>query len=108
MVEMGEGQGGGPPPAFDPKELICGACSNTLGQAACRFVLEKERKMEGKSLRVCVGVGDRVHGDAYMEWKCRFCCSLATYFCGGKARFCTPCHDKVFFVLYITHELYIK
>lgn len=72
MLGDGGGEGeGGPAPAFNPKELICGACSNTLGQADCR-----------------------VHGDAYMEWKCRFCCSLATYFCGGKARFCTPCHDR--------------
>ena len=28
------------------------------------------------------------------HYKCRFCCALATYFCGGKAHFCTPCHDK--------------
>ena len=27
------------------------------------------------------------------EFKCRFCCALATYFCGGAAHFCTPCHD---------------
>jgi hypothetical protein len=27
------------------------------------------------------------------EFKCRFCCALATFFCGGKAHFCTPCHD---------------
>jgi hypothetical protein len=29
----------------------------------------------------------------FSEFKCRFCCALATFFCGGKAHFCTPCHD---------------
>jgi len=58
------------PANFNPKELICGACSGMLGKNVCKE-----------------------HGDAYMEWKCRFCCAIATFFCGGKAHFCTPCHN---------------
>jgi len=55
---------------FDPKNLICGGCS-------------------GDNIEEC-----KTHGKEYIEHKCRFCCSLATFFCGGKAHFCTPCHDK--------------
>lgn len=33
------------------------------------------------------------HGTEYLAFKCRFCCSPSTFFCGGKAHFCTPCHD---------------
>lgn len=29
----------------------------------------------------------------YQNWKCRFCCSLATFRCWGTTSFCTPCHD---------------
>jgi len=54
---------------FNPQELICGPCSGNQGKSC------------------------RKHGDTYMEWKCRFCCSIATFFCGGKAHFCTPCHN---------------
>jgi len=54
---------------FDPKELVCGRCSGLDG-GNCK-----------------------VHGAEYVAWKCRFCCSLATFFCGGKCHFCTPCHS---------------
>jgi len=53
----------------NPAELICGGCSTINAECS-------------------------IHGREYIDFKCRFCCSLATYFCGGKAHFCTPCHDK--------------
>jgi len=55
---------------FNIKELVCGPCSN-INETTCK-----------------------IHGDEFIEWKCRFCCSIATWFCGGKAHFCNPCHDK--------------
>eukprot|EP01087_Luapelamoeba_hula_P013862 TRINITY_DN3_c1_g1_i1.p1 TRINITY_DN3_c1_g1~~TRINITY_DN3_c1_g1_i1.p1 ORF type:complete len:963 (+),score=199.31 TRINITY_DN3_c1_g1_i1:100-2988(+) len=63
--------GGGGGAAFDPKELVCAPCSNLGNSKSCR-----------------------VHGEDFIEWKCRFCCGVATFFCGGKAHFCNPCHDK--------------
>ena len=36
----------------------------------------------------------QTHGTDYIEWKCRFCCKLATFFCGGKCHFCNDCHSK--------------
>jgi len=53
----------------NPAELICPGCSTINAECS-------------------------IHGREYIDFKCRFCCSLATYFCGGKAHFCTPCHDK--------------
>merc|ERR1712137_772715 len=53
---------------FDPTELVCPACSGLNSKCD-------------------------THGTDYIEYKCRFCCALATFFCGGKAHFCTPCHD---------------
>ena len=27
-----------------------------------------------------------------MEWKCKFCCGPAVWFCWGNTHFCDPCH----------------
>jgi hypothetical protein len=27
-------------------------------------------------------------------FKCRFCCAIATYFCGGMCHYCDPCHAR--------------
>lgn len=34
------------------------------------------------------------HKDAFIDYKCRFCCSLALFFCFGTHHFCDPCHRK--------------
>jgi E3 ubiquitin-protein ligase MYCBP2 len=34
------------------------------------------------------------HGFEYMTFKCKFCCSPASWFCWGTTHFCTRCHDK--------------
>ncbi|XP_076822444.1 E3 ubiquitin-protein ligase MYCBP2-like isoform X2 [Clavelina lepadiformis] len=55
---------------FDPQELICGACSDV----SCAQICPK-------------------HGTDFLEYKCRYCCSVAVYFCFGTTHFCQPCHD---------------
>ncbi|KAG2484757.1 hypothetical protein HYH03_016411 [Edaphochlamys debaryana] len=35
------------------------------------------------------------HGTQYIEWKCRYCCSLASWFCFGTTHMCEPCHSLV-------------
>eukprot|EP01125_Pyxidicula_operculata_P014216 TRINITY_DN4734_c0_g1_i2.p1 TRINITY_DN4734_c0_g1~~TRINITY_DN4734_c0_g1_i2.p1 ORF type:complete len:529 (+),score=70.89 TRINITY_DN4734_c0_g1_i2:350-1936(+) len=55
---------------FDPSELICGGCSDT-GKQNC----------------------DK-HGTDYIEWKCKFCCNLACWFCWGNTHFCDECHKQ--------------
>ncbi|CAG9534611.1 unnamed protein product [Cercopithifilaria johnstoni] len=55
---------------YNPEELICGGCSDVVGAQIC-----------GR------------HGVDFLEFKCRFCCSVAVYFCFGTTHFCTGCHD---------------
>ena len=54
---------------FDPSELICPAC--------CPFTSETNCK---------------THGTEYIEYKCKYCCSVALWFCWGKTHFCDHCH----------------
>ena len=55
-------------------ELICGACA---GAAI------------GKGVKNC-----KKHGDKYIDYKCKWCCSIALFFCWGTTHFCDPCHRK--------------
>ncbi|XP_062580608.1 E3 ubiquitin-protein ligase MYCBP2-like [Saccostrea cucullata] len=55
----------------DPKELICPLCSDTTKNKVCSR-----------------------HGSDYLQYKCRYCCSLATYHCFGTTHFCDPCHSN--------------
>eukprot|EP00658_Telonema_sp_P-2_P032780 TRINITY_DN24189_c0_g1_i1.p1 TRINITY_DN24189_c0_g1~~TRINITY_DN24189_c0_g1_i1.p1 ORF type:complete len:583 (+),score=109.33 TRINITY_DN24189_c0_g1_i1:398-2146(+) len=55
---------------FDPTELVCSRCSAING-AECAE-----------------------HGAEYIEWKCKFCCSIASWFCWGNTHFCDDCHKK--------------
>ncbi|KAH3836593.1 E3 ubiquitin-protein ligase MYCBP2-like isoform X2 [Dreissena polymorpha] len=32
------------------------------------------------------------HGTDYIEYKCRYCCSVAIFFCFGNTHFCNTCH----------------
>ena len=34
------------------------------------------------------------HGTEAIEWKCKFCCSVASWFCWGTTHFCDDCHRK--------------
>lgn len=48
-------------PDFDPKELICGGCCDAKNNCT-------------------------KHGTEYIEWKCKFCCNVALWFCWGKEK----------------------
>ncbi len=55
-----------------PEELVCAACS-----------------------AVAVGAGVKncnKHGTDFIDYKCKFCCSVAMWFCWGTTHFCDPCH----------------
>jgi E3 ubiquitin-protein ligase MYCBP2 len=55
--------------SYDPKELVCGACSDVSMAQMCPK-----------------------HGTDYLEYKCRYCCSVAVFFCFGTTHFCNACH----------------
>ena len=45
-----------------------------------------------------MGVGVRKceqHGIEFTDWKCMYCCSVASYCCWGTNYFCGPCHDII-------------
>ncbi|XP_035719406.1 E3 ubiquitin-protein ligase MYCBP2-like isoform X2 [Vespa mandarinia] len=56
--------------SFDPTELVCGGCSDVARAQMCPK-----------------------HGADFLEYKCRYCCSVAVFFCFGTTHFCNPCHD---------------
>ncbi|XP_046604041.1 E3 ubiquitin-protein ligase MYCBP2 isoform X2 [Neodiprion virginianus] len=55
---------------FDPTELVCGGCSDVARAQMCPK-----------------------HGADFLEYKCRYCCSVAVFFCFGTTHFCNTCHD---------------
>jgi hypothetical protein len=57
---------------FDEKELVCGSCqAKEFGQ-----------KQSCKK-----------HGTEYLEYKCKFCCNIAIWYCWGNTHFCNNCHE---------------
>jgi len=58
---------------FKPEELVCGTCA-----------------------AVAVGAAGscKAHGTDFIEFKCKFCCSIAQWFCWGNTHFCEPCHKR--------------
>mmetsp|Transcript_11811 Transcript_11811/g.19957 ORF Transcript_11811/g.19957 Transcript_11811/m.19957 type:complete len:495 (+) Transcript_11811:782-2266(+) len=58
---------------------------------------KKEELVCGKCAAVAVGGGVKQcpkHGQDFIEFKCKFCCSIAQWFCWGNTHFCEPCHKK--------------
>ncbi|GAB6023050.1 hypothetical protein CHUAL_007142 [Chamberlinius hualienensis] len=55
---------------YDPTELVCGGCSDVSSAQMCPK-----------------------HGADFLEYKCRYCCSVAVFFCFGTTHFCNACHD---------------
>ena len=49
-----------------------------------------------------------VHGADHMLYKCRFCCSFASYFCFGHTHFCDKCHSKAWELLQGPNHEYLK
>ena len=59
---------------YDPKDLICGAHVNNYGLS---------------------GITDcKLHGKEFIEYKCKFCCNIASWFCWGTTHFCEDCHAR--------------
>ena len=59
---------------YDPKDCVCG----------------KDAKLSGVA-----GVTDcPIHGKYDIEYKCRFCCKPASWFCWGTTHFCEDCHKR--------------
>lgn len=66
---------------YDPSELVCGACSDVSCAQMCPR-----------------------HGTDFLEYKCRYFCSTAVFFCFGTTHFCNACHDDFQRVTNMTKE----
>ena len=55
---------------FNPKELVCPGC--------CDIPIDNCPK----------------HGNDFIQFKCKYCCSIAQWFCWGNTHFCEPCHKR--------------
>ena len=59
---------------YDPKDCVCGKDANLSGVAG---------KTDCKK-----------HGKDFIEYKCKFCCKIASWFCWGTTHFCEDCHKR--------------
>ena len=59
---------------YDPKDCVCGKDANLSGVA-------------GKT-------NCPKHGKDFIEYKCKFCCKIASWFCWGTTHFCEDCHKR--------------
>lgn len=55
---------------FNPADLMCSSCVPHSHENTC----------------------DK-HGTDFIQYKCRFCCTPAVWFCGGTTHYCDPCHS---------------
>ena len=58
---------------FNPKDLVCG----------------KHIFSEVEGVKNCPK-----HGKEFIEYKCKFCCKIASWFCWGTTHFCDECHKR--------------
>ena len=59
---------------FDPKDCVCGKDANLSGVAG--------------------ETNCSKHGKDFIEYKCKFCCKIASWFCWGTTHFCEDCHRR--------------
>ena len=75
--ECGDGpnnNGDDPNNAYNPKDLICGRHNKDVNVAG---------------VNTC-----KIHGKDFIEFKCRYCCRVASWYCWGTTHFCDECHKR--------------
>ena len=59
---------------YNPKDCVCGKDANLSGVAGITNCPK--------------------HGKDFIEYKCKFCCKIASWFCWGTTHFCEDCHKR--------------
>ena len=106
MIKAG-GKFAGDPLGFAMKKFAyykCYKCKEPYfgGHRACEALAEEGFNAENKEEElVCPpctagpGVSEcAIHGKDFLEYKCKFCCSVANWYCWGSTHFCDSCHKK--------------
>lgn len=106
MLKPG-GKFSGDPLGFSMKKFayyLCFKCKQPYfgGHRACEALQEDELNDQNKAEElVCPscaagpGVAEcPIHGKEFIEYKCKFCCNVANWYCWGTTHFCDECHRK--------------
>ena len=83
----------------------CNKCHEPYfgGMIGCRQMMREERNIGQQDLRCGQCLSDElgfgqttcdIHGDKFIDYKCRFCCNVALYVCFNGTHFCYSCHLK--------------
>merc|ERR1719204_180250 len=56
---------------YKQEHLVCGSCASGPNAKSCKK-----------------------HGKKYITYKCKFCCSVSSWYCWGSTHFCDACHKK--------------
>jgi E3 ubiquitin-protein ligase MYCBP2 len=77
----------------------CARCDQAFcgGRRVCARRAAADEATEGVSrlCEVCLSVGSECrkgHDAEHLSWKCRYCCSAASWFCWGTTHMCESCH----------------
>jgi hypothetical protein len=84
---------------------MCNQCENPF-YAGFKNCIEQEQDFDNDPniKRLCLDCFDYTkikgvtycdtHGRKHIQYKCRFCCNVASHFCFGTTHFCEDCHFK--------------
>jgi hypothetical protein len=84
-------------------EMVCGGCSvigvEVPAQPSAPPAFPSNPPVCVSHGLICAGVpwlrqSCPKHGLEAIEYKCKFCCSVASWFCWGTTHFCDSCHRK--------------
>ena len=71
--------------------------------------MNNDNNEERKQEYICLGCkGCSKHGAENMRYKCRFCCSVASWYCFGHTHFCEDCHNRPWDIVSGNNNQYIK
>eukprot|EP01084_Bolivina_argentea_P250100 418904_1 len=79
--------------------FMCFECKNPYfgGAKECGAESEDEVKKEDLICGKCQKIESidecKEHGEEYLAYKCRYCCTMSVFHCWGKVHFCRNCHQ---------------
>ena len=80
---------------FKCKSPYFGGMNDCGDEMAAAGEYRKEDLVCAKCSAALVGAGVtncNKHGAEYIDFKCKWCCSISLWFCHGNTHYCDPCH----------------
>eukprot|EP01103_Thecamoeba_quadrilineata_P003014 TRINITY_DN1284_c0_g1_i1.p1 TRINITY_DN1284_c0_g1~~TRINITY_DN1284_c0_g1_i1.p1 ORF type:complete len:639 (-),score=104.11 TRINITY_DN1284_c0_g1_i1:61-1977(-) len=86
---------------------LCHACNQPFygGRRLCDAGEAPEVPPNQLLCPQCINANCIIHGTEFIEYACLYCCSVATYHCGGNYYCCTPCHSMASTLFPKTREM---